>query len=74
MAQLFIVTMTPVELLVHEIYGSYLTSDLLSPFHNWVASCEMGPRWVPKNFIDNKSTLVQVIVWFRQTRDDKYMV
>ena len=29
-------------------------------------SCEIALRWLPQDFIDGKSTLVQVMVWCRQ--------
>ena len=32
----------------------------------WGISCEIALRWVPLDFTDDKSTLVQVMVWCRQ--------
>ena len=37
-----------------------LQIDILS------SSCETGLRWMPKNSIDDESTLVQVMAWCRQ--------
>ena len=50
-----------------------LQMNCLNPFLDWVSSSEIGLWWVPDNSIDDKSTLVQVLLWGRQTKDDKYM-
>ena len=51
-------------------------SNLTSVFYKnisqidiFISTCEIGTRWVPQNPNDDKSTLVQVMAWCRQTTD-----
>ena len=46
----------------------YLIFQIISVIDGWGISCEIGPRWMSFDLTDYKSTLVQVIVWYRQAR------
>ena len=62
-------TPTNVNSMAPERCGSNFTSvlcEIALRINTLSTSCEIGRRWVPKNPIDGKSTLVQVMVWCRQ--------
>ena len=51
----------------NEILGTrYLIFQIISVTDGWGISCELVLRWMSLDLTDDKSTLVQVIVWCRQ--------
>ena len=46
----------------------YIIFQIISVDDGWVISCELALRLMSLVFTDDKSTLVQVVAWFRQAR------
>ena len=44
----------------------YVFLNLILVFDAWCISCEIAFNWMPMSRIYDKSTLVQVMVWYRQ--------
>ena len=74
-------SMWEVELLTHSVMQIGITILVLGRFqfhfrtailklnlvnHGWGISYEIAFRWMPLDLTDNKSTLVQVMIWCRQ--------
>ena len=49
-----------------ELNFRYLILQIISVIDGWGISCELALRGMPLDLTDDKSTLVQVIVWCRQ--------
>ena len=44
----------------------YVICELISVIDDWGVSCTIDPMWLSLEFNDDKSTLLQVMAWFRQ--------
>ena len=49
-----------------EWHFRYLIFQIFSGIDSWGISCEIALRWMSLDLTDDKSTLVQVIAWWRQ--------
>ena len=49
-----------------EWHFRYLILQIISVIDGWGISCELALRWMSLDLTDDKSTLVQVMAWYRQ--------
>ena len=49
-----------------EWHFRYVIVQIIPVIDGWGISCELALRWMSLNLTDDKSTLVQVMVWCRQ--------
>ena len=46
----------------------YAIFTLMFSIYGWVISFQIAHRWLSQDFTDDKSTLVQVMAWYRQAK------